>query len=110
MNTYRVFVLDASNVEAPKALVAFVRGEKYADAWKNARGALARKEGKSFVLHADAEGKGPAKIFVQGATVARIDDIRPRNVKLDKAKLQEILASKSSTPEEKLAAMQAMIG
>jgi len=109
MNTYRVFVLDASNVEAPKALVAFVRGEKYADAWKNARGALARKEGKSFVLHTDAEGKTVAK-FAEGATVARIDDIRPRNVKLDKSKLQEILASKSSTPEEKLAAMQAMIG
>jgi len=107
MNTYRVYVLSTTNPLAPLVAIAYVQGEKYRDAWMNARGALNGKV-KNAKLFNEPEAKTEVK-FEPDSVVAKIDDIRPRNVKLDKAKLQEILKDPKASAEDKLAAMTAML-
>lgn len=110
MNTYRVYVLDTKQADEPKVHVVYVKSEKYDGAWKGARAALAGKE-NAAKLFADKEGKEPSKVgHGDHVTVAKIDDIRPRNVKVDKAALQAILNDPKASAEDKLKAMQASLG
>lgn len=109
MNTYRVYVLDTTLAEKPVIHVNYIQADKYGPAWQGARAALNGKE-KAPSLFNDPAATVKSKLgHGDQLTVAKIDDIRPRNVKLDKAKLNEILADPKATAEDKLAAMKAML-
>lgn len=112
MNTYRMYALDATNALEPAVHITYLRAEKYANAWSGSRAALdADKAGKAVKLYADPECTVPATIKPgERVTCVRIDDIRPRNVKLDKAALQAILADAKASDADKLEAMKALLG
>lgn len=105
MNTYRVYVLDTTAAEAPVVHTCFVKADKYGPAWQTARAALNGVAGK--VISTDVEGKLPFKRHGDELVVAKIDDIRPRNVKLDKAALQAAMSE--GTPAEQLAKLAALL-
>lgn len=107
MNTYRVYVLDTANALEPVAHVAYVKGDKYGDAWSTARAALngSREDAK---LYLDVNTKDVAK-FPKGSVVAKIDDIKPRNKKLDKVALTAIINDPKASPEDKVKALAQMI-
>lgn len=108
-NTYRVYVLDTTVAEAPKVHVTFIQAPIYKDAWQGARHALSGGA-KAKPLFSDKECKVKSPLAPNAEyNVAKIDDIRPRNVKLDKAALQELLADPKATAEEKLAAMTKLL-
>lgn len=112
MNTYRVYLLDTSVALEPKARVVYVRADKYGPAWESAR-ALCRGEEKNGVKHffEDQAGEVIATITAgDDLNVAKIDNLKKRNVKLDKAALQAIIDSDEATAEEKVEAMKALIG
>ena len=112
MNTYRVYALDTSVALEPIVHVVYVRADKYGPAWKGAR-ALLRGETAEGVkeFFTDAEAKVKANIsHGDHLTVAKIDDIKPRNVKLDKKALQAIIDDETKPAEERLAAMKALLG
>lgn len=109
MNTYRVYILNTAQALAPAVTIAYVQAEKYGPAWSGARGALNGKAG-SPKLFLDQECKGPT-FGEKGdhVVVAKIDDLKPRNVKLDKKALEAIINDPKAKPEDKVAAMQAML-
>lgn len=106
MNTYRVYVLNTTQELAPVARVAYVRSDKYAGAWQTARAAL-NGDPKAIMFN-DAAAAEKAT-FQKDCVVAKIVDIKPRNVKLDKAAIQAILADPKAKPEDKLLALQALV-
>lgn len=108
MNTYRVYALDVTKTLEPTTHVLYVRGEKYADAWKTARAALNAKPGSTLFTDADAKTKFAG--HGDKVTVSRIDDMREKNVKLDKAALVAALNDSTATAEQKLAALKALVG
>lgn len=115
MNTYRVYGLNTAVALSPVVAIAYIQAEKYGDAWRLARAALSNQvpEGatKVPVLYADPECKVVSDIgHGKHVGVAKIDDIRPRNVKLDKTALQSILDDPNASAEDKLAALQAQLG
>ncbi len=107
MNTYRVYVLETTIASSPVAHVAFVKSEKYADAWRNARAALNRSDERA-TLYNDADCKSRAT-FAKNCVVAKIDDIKPRNKKIDKIALTAIINDPKSTPEQKIAALTQIV-
>jgi hypothetical protein len=109
MSTYRVYVLDTKSPADPIVHIAFVSADKYGPAWQISRAALNEAKG-SKALRASADLAEPANLGTgDHLVVAKIDDIKPRNVKVDKAALVATLAG-DATPEEKLAAMKAALG
>lgn len=111
MNKYRVYIMNTSDVAAPVAYVAFLTAPTYRDAWQIARGVL--RGDTDYAKHSfteDAEGKIPVKFPSNGSNVAQIHDAKPRNVKLDKAALAEMLQSGGEDASETLAKMAAMLG
>ena len=107
MNTYRVYALDTTVALEPTVIIAYVRAEKYGPAWELARAVLAGKVKPA--LYADAEATKLAA-FPKGCVVAKIVDIRPRNVKLDVVALKAVLADPKATDAEKLEAARALVG
>lgn len=100
MKTYRVYALDVSKPLAPVAHVCYVSSVKYDGAWKAARGALdADKRGKPVngypteraTLFSDEALKVTFANFGDAFTVARIDDMTARNVKIDGKALKDAL-------------------
>lgn len=112
MNTYRVYLLNTADVAAPTVEQVFVQSEKYNTAWPLARAILAGKEdakGKSLFVDAECKTAWKApKAGVDHLTVAKLLDCTPRNKKLDKATLADILADASLTEAEKLTKIQAL--
>lgn len=116
MSTYRVYVLNTSKPEAPTIAVAYVSADKYGPAWAASRSLL--NDGKPHkdapqakTLFSDAAMTTDAKIgHGDHLTVAKIVDIKPRNVKMDKAALTAALDEKGLTPEQQLAKLRALIG
>lgn len=110
MNTYRVYVLNTTVALAPTVHVVYVSTEKYDGAWKTARGVVRADEAyKAKALFLDPELKEKAPAFASDCSVVKIDDIRPRNVKLDKTALQAIIADPKATPDEKLKALTTLL-
>lgn len=109
MNTYRAFVLNTTDSLKPTVSVAYVRGAKYGDAWKTAAAVL-NGEGAEK-LYSDPECKVDAKLG-HGAHLkcGKVEDIKPRNVKLDAAKIGEIMADAKLTAQQKLDAIAAVSG
>ena len=110
MNTYRIYVLDTKAALEPVVHVCYIRtADKYKGAWEGGRAALAGKE-KAPTLWSDPECTVPAGVgHGDHVVVAKIVDIKPRNVKLDKTALQAILDDPAVSAEDKLVAMQAML-
>lgn len=110
MNTYRVYLIDVAQPEAPQVLMKFVQSEKYNTAWPLARAVLAGKEdAKGKFLYDDAECKKAWKPkSTDSLTVAKLLDCTPRNKKLDKATLADILADTTLTEADKLAKITAL--
>lgn len=110
MNTYRVYALNTASALEPVVHIAHIRAEKYGPAWEGARAALNGAK-DAPTLFVDPECKVPAKLGHGDHIVcAKVVDLRPRNVKLDKTALQAVLADPASTPEQKLAAVTALVG
>lgn len=112
MNTYRVYVLDVSTALAPVAHVCYLRADKYGPAWQGARAALnADKAATAPKLFTDPECSQRATIKPgDHVTCVRIDDIRPRNVKLDKKALEALISDPATSDTDKLAAVKALLG
>ena len=113
MNTYRGYVLDVSNALQPAVHVVYVQGEKYGDAWHNGRAAVdtAKREAeKAARLYNDVECKTRFTSHGDKFTFVRCDDMRARNVKLDRAALAAIIGDASKTDAERMAAVAAMVG
>lgn len=110
MNTYRVYLLSTQRPLEPVAVVAFVRGAKYADAWQVARG-VARNDEKyaKQALFTDADCTKKLSVPAD-SVVAKIDDIRPRNVKLDRKALEALIADPNTSADDKVAAMKQLLG
>lgn len=116
-NTYRVFVLETGNNNSTVVAthVAYIQAVKYGPAWNGARSLL--NDGKPHkenplakALFSDPECKTDAKLgFGDHLTVAKIVDIKGKNVKLDASALQAILDDPNASPEQKLEAMQAKL-
>lgn len=110
MNTYRVYIIDVAQPEAPAVLMKFVQSEKYNTAWPLARAILGGKEeAKEKFLYDDAECKKAWKPkSTDSLTVAKLLDCTPRNRKLDKATLADILADSSLSEADKLKKITAL--
>jgi hypothetical protein len=108
MNTYRVYVLDTTDATAPLVHVAFIAADKYGPAWQGARAALNGTKGAPS-LFSDVERSTRFTSHGDAFTVAKIDDIRPRNVKIDKAALAALLTGEGDAAT-KIAAMAAALG
>lgn len=117
MSTYRVYVLNTTNAVKPTVEVAYISADKYGPAWGAARSLL--NDGKPHKdspaikqMFAEPELKTaiPAAWKGDNFTVAKIVDIKPRNVKVDKAKLQELVNSSEGTAEQRLAALKLALG
>lgn len=111
MNSYRVFLLDTTNVAQPTASVAFIKAPKYKDAWERARLALndadeAKKQGAVYTDDEKGEKVWKRPANAKDLTVAKIVECKQRNVKLDKAALQAIINDPKKTDAEKLEAMK----
>lgn len=110
MNTYRIYLLDTTNVESPTVSIAYFQATKYNDAWTGSRAVVAKKE--------EAAGRhlfqdpGCTETISLGSTdnltVAKILDCTPRNKKLDKATLADILADSSLSQKAKLEKIAAL--
>lgn len=110
MNTYRVYVLDTTVALQPKVTVNYVQAPKYGDAWSAKTGARRALIDGQVKMFDDPECKVQSKIgHGDHFTVAKIEDIKQRNKKLDKVALQEILNDPKASDTDKLAAMKAMI-
>lgn len=110
MNTYRVYVLNTTVALQPAVHVAYVQAPKYGDAWSAKTGARRALIDGTVKLFADPDCKVPAKVGHGDAyTVAKIEDIKQRNKKLDKAALQAILDDPKASDTDKLKAMKEMI-
>lgn len=111
MNTYRVYVLNTAIALAPTVTIAYVRGEKYGDAWKSCNAILNGEAPKDVKLFTDAECTVDAKLGSGShLKTAKVEDIKPRNAKFDKAKLAEIMGDAKMTPAAKLKAIEALTG
>lgn len=111
MNTYRVYVLNTTNALEPIVHVVHVQAEKYGPAWEAARGVLGDTDkGKGKALFNDAECKEKFLLKGEDFVVAKIVDIRPRNVKIDKTALKALLADPKASDADKLAAMAKLLG
>jgi hypothetical protein len=112
LNTYRVYILDTRNPEQPTVIVAFVRAPKYGEGWKAANHVLAGQPLDGDRLYADQECKTPlpAEIAGDAFKTAKVDDLRPRSAKLDKAKLIEILNDPKKSAADKVKAAMALTG
>lgn len=109
MNTYKVFVLD-TRVSPAIVHEAFINVEKYKDAWEGARGFLSDGE-KKRQLFADKDLKTKVEYKAhKELTVAKIVDMKAKNVKLDKAQLQAIIDDPEVPAEEKIEAMKELLG
>lgn len=110
MNTYRVYLIDVANPEAPTVEMKFIQAPKYGIAWTASRAILAGKEeAKGSFLYDDAECKKASKFkSTDSLTVAKVLDCTPRNKKLDKATLADILADTSLNDGERLAKIKAL--
>lgn len=111
MNTYRVFLLNTADVEAPVVETVFFQATKYQDAWSGARAVLAGKteaEDRKFFTDQPATKAWKAPKDVSELTVVKILDCTVRNKKLDKATLADILADESLSQEEKLVKISAL--
>ena len=108
--TYRAYVLNVTNVDAPTVDRVFVRGINYAEAWKHGRAALnVEKTGKQNVLYVDADCKTFYEKCGDAFTFVRCDNMKARNAKVDAKALREILANPKATDAEKLAALAGMM-
>lgn len=108
MNTYRIYLLDTTNVESPVVSSAFFQATKYNDAWTGARAVLSGKITDRF-LFAEADCKTKIKIAkADPRTVVKILDCTPRNKKLDKATLADILADESLNDAQRLEKIAAL--
>lgn len=105
MNTYRVYTLNVAAPLAPVVQTVYVRGEKYKDAWEYARATLNGDTAKTSVMFQD-EPCSTKAVFVKGETVAKIVELKKRNVKLDKEAIKAILADPNAKAEDKLKALQ----
>lgn len=120
MSTYRVYVLDTTKPLEPITHVAYVSEDKYDGAWKSARAILsgskpgevqAKTGHKVSGLFGDDSLKTPINFKVgDHTTVAAIMDIKPRNTKLDKVKIQEMLADKATSDADKVKLLAQLIG
>lgn len=112
MNTYRVYLIGVANPEAPTVEQVFIQAEKYGIAWTGSRAILASKEeakGKSLFLDAGCTKPWKApKEGVDHLAVAKVLDCTPRNRKLDKATLADILADASLSEADKLMKIAAL--
>lgn len=112
MNTYRVYLIGVANPEAPTVESLYVQSEKYNTAWPLARAILAGKEdAKGKSLFVDAGCTKPWKAPKEGVdhlSVAKLLDCTPRNRKLDKATLADILADASLSEADKLKKITAL--
>lgn len=114
MNTYRVYVLDTTAELAPVVHICYVRTEKYSGqggAWDVA-GAIVRRDdkAKNLNLYADKECKEEYGDWSGDVKVVKIVDIKPRNVKLDKQALQDLIADPDVSDEDKLKALAGLLG
>lgn len=114
MNTYRVYVLDTTAALAPVVHIAYVRTDKYSGqggAWDIA-GAIVRRDekAKKLNLYADPGCTEEYGDWAGDVKVVKIVDIRPRNVKLDKKALQELIADPNTPDDEKLKALADLLG
>lgn len=112
MNTYRIYLIGTANPEAPTVEQVFLQAEKYGIAWTTSRAILAAKEdakGKSLFLDAGCTKAWKApKEGVDHLTVAKVLDCTPRNKKLDKATLADILADTSLSDADRIAKITAL--
>ena len=110
MNTYRAYVLDTTIALEPIVHVVYLRADKYGPAWQGANHALSGGD-KATDLFTEADCKVLAKIKPgDHVKCAKIDDIRPRNVKVDKTALKALLADPKASDADKLAAMAKLLG
>lgn len=115
MNTYRGYVLDtsASEPENARLHVVYVRADKYGGqggAWQLINASLNGEAG-AITLFSDSECKVDAKLgHGRHLKCAKLEDIKPRNVKVDKAKIAEILGNAKLTPTEMVAQIKAATG
>lgn len=105
MNTYRIILLDTGNLDALKTETVFIQATKYQDAWQASRAILAGDEkAKDRKLFVDAgctkAWKRPTN--VNDLSVVKVFDCTPRNKKLDKATLADILADASLNDAERI--------
>lgn len=109
MNTYRVYLLSTGNPLEPVATVCYIRAEKYGPAWQISRG-VARGDEKyaKQALYTDPDCTQKLRVPAE-SVVAKIDDIRPRNVKLDKKALQELVNNPETPAEEKVEALRQLL-
>lgn len=110
MNTYRAYVLDTTIALEPNVLIVYLRADKYGPAWQGANHALNGGD-HAVDLFTAPDCKVLAKI-APGPNVkcVKIDDIRPRNVKIDKTALKALLADPKASDADKLKAMAALLG
>jgi hypothetical protein len=110
MNTYRVYLLDTTVVDKPAVSMAYFQATKYNDAWSGSRAVLAGKsEAEGRHLFEDASCTKALQLdSVENLTVAKILDCTPRNKKLDKATLADILADPKLSQKAKLEKIAAL--
>lgn len=111
MKTYRMYALDITNALEPTVHIVYVQAAKYDLVWKGARAALdTDRQKEALPLFATPECKDRAALRPSdNITCVRIDELKARNVKLDKAALQAVLDDEEASPEEKLEAMKALL-
>lgn len=111
MNTYRVIILNTANLDDLKTETVFFQASKYNDAWTGSRAVLAGKEevaDRHFFIDADNKKAWKRPKDTNDLTVVKIFDCTPRNKKLDKATLADILADTNLTQEQKLEKISAL--
>ena len=111
MNTYRIYILSTAAVESPTVEMVYVQATKYGDAWTGARAILAKKEeakDRNFFSDAGCTKKWALPKVTDDLTVVKALDCTPRNKKLDKATLADILADTTLSAEDRLAKITAL--
>lgn len=109
INTYRGYVLvrNTADPHKPTTVVGYIRAPKYGDAWKAGR-AIAGGKPEAGSMFADQECKRKLELPKDAVFVA-CDDLRVRNVKLDRKALEAIINDPKATAEDKVKAMSAMV-
>lgn len=109
MRTYRAYILNTVKPLEPEVTIVYLQAEKYGPAWQGTRATLnAEKNGCKLFLDADCKGE-QFKQTGDDVTVVKIVDMKPRNVKLDKQALQDLINDPNASAEAKIEAMQAML-
>lgn len=114
-NTYRVYIANVADPANPSITLAFIQADKYGPAWKAARKLL--RDGKphddaprTTSFFKDEAGTSPYDPGFGGhVTVANVLDVKVRASKMDPARIKAILEDENSSPEDRIAAVQAML-